>query len=319
VAVLINALSAHRVRRPAETFALDPRHPPHDYKGEKPVSFVTTQSPALTAAATKLQHLGTAMAAQNTAAAMPTSDVAPAAADGVSALQATQFSAYGTWYQQVSKQAEAVHQMLVNTLGSNAGSYGEAESTNQATTGSNSLTGLLNSLTGGGSSAATGDSGISSNAGAAIGTPFNWAQNFSAASSDMLDLAQGQYAPTGAVDTTSDLSVLTALTGAQPAAAAPVAATGLGAMPVTAGVGQASTIGAMSVPPTWAASAPAAASPAPTAMPAASWTGPAPHAGQVNTLPAGAPSVASSGRNGLGVGAPRYGVKPTVMPKPTVV
>jgi len=283
------------------------------------MSFVTAQSPALMAAATKLQHLGTVMAAQNAAAAMPTSDVIPAAADGVSAMQATQFSAYGTWYQQVSKQAEAVHQMLVNTLGSNAGSYGDAESTNQATTGSNSLTGLLNSLTGGGSPAAPGDP-ISSNTGAAIGTPFNWAQNFSAASSDMYDLAQGQYVNTGPVDTTSDISVLSALTASPAAAAAaPVGAAGLGAMPVTAGLGQASSIGAMSVPPTWAAGAPAAVSPAPTAMPAASWAGPTAHAGQVNTLPAGAPSVASTQRSGLGIGAPRYGVKPTVMPKPTLV
>jgi hypothetical protein len=31
------------------------------------------------------------------------------------------------------------------------------------------------------------------------------------------------------------------------------------------------------------------------------------------------PSVASAGRGGFGIGAPRYGVKPTVMPKPTVV
>ena len=287
------------------------------------MSFVTAQSPALMAAATTLQHLGTAMAAQNTAAAAPTSDVAPAAADGVSAMQAMQFSAYGTWYQQVSKQAEAVHQMLVNTLGSNAGSYGDAESTNQATTGSNSLTGLLNSLTGGSSGAASPAPtapAIDSSTGATAGTAINGLQNFGAASSDMLDLAQGQYAPTGAVNTTSDISVLSSLTAPQAATAAtPVGAAGLGALPVSAGVGQASSIGALSVPPAWAAGAPGAVSPAPTAMPAASWAGPTAHAGQVNTLPAGAPSVASSGRSGLGVGGPRYGVKPTVMPKPTVV
>jgi hypothetical protein len=282
------------------------------------MSFVTAQSPALTAAATKLQYLGTAMAAQNTAAAAPTTDVNPAAADGVSALQAMQFSAYGTWYQQVSRQAEAVHQMLANTLGSNAGSYGDTESTNQATTGSNSLTGLLNSLTGG-SAATPGDTGISSNAGATIGTPFNWAQNFAAASSDMLDLAQGQYAPEaqaagGSLGLTGDIS-------AAPAAAAPVpmGAAGLGAMPVTAGVGQSSAIGGLSVPPSWTVNDVSAANPAPAAMPAAGWTSPAPHAGQVNTLPAGAPSVASTQRGGLGIGAPRYGVKPTVMPTSTVV
>jgi hypothetical protein len=281
------------------------------------MSFVTAQSPALMAAASKLEHLGSAMAAQNAAAATPTSDVAPAAADGVSAMQAMQFSAYGAWYQQVSHQAQAIHQMLVNTLGSNAGSYGETESTNQATTGSNSLTGLLNSLTGGGTSAATGDSGISSNTGATIGTPFNWAQNFAAASSDMLDLAQGQYAPTGAVDTTAALG-LTGDLGAAPAVPIPSGGAGLVGMPVAAGVGQASSIGPMSVPPTWAAGPPAAVNPVSAATPVAGWTSAAPHAGQVNTLPAGAPSVASSQR-GLGAGAPRYGAKPTVMPKPSVV
>jgi hypothetical protein len=282
------------------------------------MSFVTAQSPALMAAATKLQHLGTAMAAQNAAAAMPTSDVTPAAADGISAMQAMQFSAYGTWYQQVSQQAQAIHQMLVNTLGSNAGSYDGAESTNQAGTGSTTLTGLLNSLTGGGSTAATGDSGISSNAGAAIGTPFNWAQNFGAASSDMLDLAQGQYAPqVGAAEGMQGV-----WDGGVPppvAPPAPIGGAGAGAMPITASSGQAASIGKLSVPPTWTVSEVGAANPAPAAMPTAGWTAPAPHAGQVNTLPAGAPSVASTQRGGLGIGGPRYGVKPTVMPTPTVV
>jgi hypothetical protein len=103
------------------------------------------------AAATRLQHFGTAMAAQNAAAAAPTTAMAPAAADEVSALQAMQFSAYGTWYQQVSAQAAAIHQLMVNTLGSSAGSYGETESANQAATGSTSLSGLLSALSGGGS------------------------------------------------------------------------------------------------------------------------------------------------------------------------
>jgi hypothetical protein len=283
------------------------------------MSFVTAQSPALMAAATKLQHVGTAMAAQNAAMAAPTTNVIPAAADGVSALQAMQFSAYGNWYQQVSQQAETIHQMLVNTLGSNSGSYGEAESTNQATTGSNSLTGLLNALAGG-SPAAPGDGTIPSNAGATIGTPFNWAQNFSAASSDMFDLAQGQFLPTDASDSTGALDLTTGFSAPPPAVApAAMSSAGLGAMPVSAGVGQASTIGKLSVPPTWTVGEVSAAGPAPAATPAAGWTSAAPHAGQVNTLPAGVPSVASTQRGGLGIGAPRYGVKPTVMPKPTVV
>ena len=122
------------------------------FREEKFMSFVTTQPEALTAAASALQTLGTSMAAQNAAAAAPTTGVAPAAADPVSALQAAQFSAYGTWYQQVSAQATAIHQMLVNTLGTSAGSYGDTEAANKTATGSTSLSSLLGGLTGSGTS-----------------------------------------------------------------------------------------------------------------------------------------------------------------------
>jgi hypothetical protein len=290
---------------------------------EKFMSFVTAQSPALMAAATRLEGLGSSMAAQNAAAVAPTTTIAPAAADEVSALQAMQFSSYGTWYQQVSAQATAIHQMLVNTLGSSAGSYGETESANQAATGSTSLSGLLSALSGGGSSA-TGTaqtSGLSSNLGASIGTPFNWAQNFGAASSDMMDLAQGQFIPSSGSSSAAGAFGLTGDIGTTPAAAAPapLATTGLGAMPVSAGLGQASSIGKLSVPPTWAAGDVGAVSSAPAPLPSAGWTSPAPQGGSITTLPAGMPSVASAGRGGYGIGAPRYGVKPTVMPRPTGV
>src|SRR5271155_2638502 len=158
------------------------------------MSFVTTQPEALTAAASALQTLGTSMAAQNTAAAPPTTGIAPAAADPVSALQAAQFSAYGTWYQQVSAQAAAIHQMLVNTLGTSAGSYGETEAANQTATGSTSLSGLLGGLT-----SAAAQPAQSSSTGAAIATPFNWFQNVGAAASDFIALGQGQFLP-GAVN-----------------------------------------------------------------------------------------------------------------------
>jgi hypothetical protein len=262
------------------------------------------------------------MADQNAAAATPTTSVVPAAADEVSALQAMQFSAYGTWYQQVSAQAAAIHQMLVNTLGSSAGSYGETESANQAATGSTSLSGLLSALSGG-SSAATGPAqsgGLSSNFGATIGTPLNWGQNFAAASSDMWDLAQGQFIPQSGSSSEAALG-LTGDLGTPPPSAAPgpVGGAGLGAMPVSAGLGQASSIGKLSVPPSWAAGDVGAVSSAPTAPPGAGWTSTAPQGATVTTLPGGVPSVASAGRGGYGIGAPRYGAKPTVMPKPTVV
>jgi hypothetical protein len=94
------------------------------------MSFVTTQPEALTAAAGNLQGIGTAMAAQNAAAATPTTAVAPAAADEVSALTAAQFTAHAQLYQVVSTQATAIHEMFVSTLGTSAVSYAATEAAN---------------------------------------------------------------------------------------------------------------------------------------------------------------------------------------------
>src|SRR5581483_10374969 len=98
------------------------------------MSFVTTQPEALDYAAGKLEGIGTALDAQNSAAAASTATVAPAAADEVSALQATQFSAYGSLYQQISAQAAAINQAFVQMLGTSAGSYGATEASNAAAT-----------------------------------------------------------------------------------------------------------------------------------------------------------------------------------------
>jgi hypothetical protein len=282
------------------------------------MSFVTTQPEALTAAASALQTLGTSMVGENEAVAAPTTDVAPAAADPVSALQAAQFTAYGTWYQQVSAQAAAIHQMLVNTLGTSAGSYAETESANNAATGSTSLSSLLGPLSGATASPAQ----VSSSTGATIATPFTWAQNFGAAASQFDALSQGQFLP-AAVNWDPTQPAAAGLTDGAGAGLPPAAATasagpaGVGGAPVLPGVGQASSLGGMSVPPSWAAGSVAATNPAPATSAGAGWTSPAPHTPSVTTTPAGVPSVASAGRPGLGFGAPRYGVKPIVMPKPT--
>ncbi|MBZ4627757.1 hypothetical protein GBO10_23675, partial [Mycobacterium avium subsp. hominissuis] len=44
----------------------------------------------------------------------------------------------------------------------------------------------------------------------------------------------------------------------------------------------------------------------------------APDTAPVTAVPGGVPSMATAGRGGYGLGAPRYGVKPTVMPKPAI-
>jgi PE family len=99
------------------------------------MSFVTTQPDALAAAAGGLQGIGSALSAQNAAAAAPTTGVVPAAADEVSALTAAQFAAHAQMYQAVSAQAAAIQEMFVNTLGVSSASYAIAEITNTAAAG----------------------------------------------------------------------------------------------------------------------------------------------------------------------------------------
>jgi PE family len=99
------------------------------------MSFVTAQPEQLAAAAGELAGIGSQMNAQNAAAATPTTGVAPAAADEVSALTAAQFAAHAQIYQAVSAQAAAIHEMFVNTLGTSAGSYAATEAANAAAAG----------------------------------------------------------------------------------------------------------------------------------------------------------------------------------------
>jgi PE family len=94
------------------------------------MSFVTTQPELLTAAAGNLAGIGSAMNAENSAAAAPTTGVIPAAADEVSALTAAQFAVHAQMYQVISAQAAAIHDMFVNTLETSAGSYAATEAAN---------------------------------------------------------------------------------------------------------------------------------------------------------------------------------------------
>jgi hypothetical protein len=94
------------------------------------MSFVTTQPEMLAAAASQLQGIGTVIAAQNAAAATPTTGLAPAAVDEVSAMTAARFAVHGQTYQAVSAQAAAMHEMFVRVLGASAGSYATTEAAN---------------------------------------------------------------------------------------------------------------------------------------------------------------------------------------------
>ncbi len=94
------------------------------------MSFVTTQPEMLTTAAGNLRGIGSALAAQNAAAAAPISRVVPAATDEVSLLTAMQFAAHAAVYQAVSAQATAVHEFFTTILGASAGSYAATEAAN---------------------------------------------------------------------------------------------------------------------------------------------------------------------------------------------
>lgn len=98
------------------------------------MSFLTTEPESLVAAAGKLDSVGATMTAGNAAAAAPTSEVVPAAADEVSALTAVQFAAHADMYQAVSAQAEAIHRELVANLVANSTSYAQTEAANAAAT-----------------------------------------------------------------------------------------------------------------------------------------------------------------------------------------
>jgi hypothetical protein len=99
------------------------------------LSFVTAQPEALSGAAANLAGIGDAVAARSAAAATPTTGVAPAASDMVSAMTAAQFGGHGSTYQQIAAQAAAVHEQLVAALRSGSGAYALTEAANAVATG----------------------------------------------------------------------------------------------------------------------------------------------------------------------------------------
>lgn len=96
------------------------------------MSFVTTEPQMLCTAAGQLQSIGAVISEQNAIVAGCTTEVAPAAADEVSALTAVQFSVHAIQYQAVSSQASAIRELFVATLQTAADSYSGTEFANVA-------------------------------------------------------------------------------------------------------------------------------------------------------------------------------------------
>jgi hypothetical protein len=96
---------------------------------------VITQPEVIDATAGGLRTINASMRAANAAAAAPTIEVPPAAADLVSTLAAMQFSSHGQLYQDVSAQAAVVQDMLATMLCVSAGSYAATETANATAVG----------------------------------------------------------------------------------------------------------------------------------------------------------------------------------------
>ena len=306
------------------------------------MAYVSTAPAAIAAAASQLEGIGNSFAAESAAAAAPTTAVAPAASDEVSVLQASTYSTYGQLYQTVSADAQAIHQQFVNMLQSSSNSYHGAESANAAQAAANSASSGASSAA---SSAAptTITGSISALTALLTGTPlvnnslfgvgFDEVGNFTSGYSDLIGMGGGglMTALAGPSTASADFGGLgTALAGdVSPAAGVGGAAGlggagGLGAAPVLAAAGGGSSIGPLSVPPSWAGGAGIPAASTPVTLASQSWAAGAPTGGMSTGSPgtmAGMPAVANGGRGGSSFGAPRYGVKPKVMPpipKPTL-
>jgi len=91
----------------------------------------------------------------------------------------------------------------------------------------------------------------------------------------------------------------------------PMGAVASAGTPVLAGLGQASTMGGMSVPAGWSAAAGTQVA----ASTGSGWTVAAEETAGMHAVPAGMAPMGAGGRGGLGSGGPRYGFRPTVMPK----
>ncbi|WP_155769531.1 PE family protein, partial [Mycobacterium asiaticum] len=91
------------------------------------MSYVFAVPEFVTAAASDLANVASTIALANAAAAAATSALPAAAADEVSVVVATMFSAHGQAYQVLSNQASAFHQHFVQLLNAGALSYTTAE------------------------------------------------------------------------------------------------------------------------------------------------------------------------------------------------
>ena len=289
------------------------------------MSILTAIPEELLAAAAQLAGVGSSLTAQNAGAAAPTTTIAPAAADQVSALQAALFSSYGTLYQQIAAEAETMQQQFLQNLGLSSGNYAAAEATNVAQSApvdqfSTFVNGIATFL--GGPTTSVGGNPLSPSGNTANFFSYEIG-NWLSAGSDCLGMAGGGLVPTDAFPTAAGDAAAAAAdaAGAAEAVNTVVPTGGLGAMSMMpmAGMGQATMVSSLTSAPSWASPLNALPGTTNAAVQTVGWTSPiATQTGAPVTALPGMPGAGAAAK-GSAMGAPRYGVKPVVMPKPTAV
>ena len=96
------------------------------------MSYVIAAPESVSAAATDLANIGSAISSANAAALAPTSDVLAAGADEVSAAVAGLFTAHAEAYQTLSAQAASFHQQFVQLMNAGSAQYAAREAANAA-------------------------------------------------------------------------------------------------------------------------------------------------------------------------------------------
>ncbi len=284
------------------------------------MSLLKTLPVELSAAAAQLEAIVSSLAAQHAGAAAATTAIAPAAADPVSLQQAALFSAYGTQYHATATQAQSEQQQYVNTLNQTSGTYSATEASNTAQQALDPVS-LINQAY----NFLSDNTGLFSPSGSGTTIGMDEMGNWASAYSDTIGMGGGGLLSAITAPEEAAGADIGGLAGAADLAGTTTPAVGsgmaaVGATPV-ASAGSATMVGRLSVPPSWGGAVTTVSSTTPIdpmALPAAGWTAEAPRSGPGTVIP-GMPGIGTAARNSAGFGAPRYGVKPLVMPKVTTV
>lgn len=277
----------------------------------------------LQAAVTALTNADTALA-PDIAAISAVTAVVPPGTDQVSIAQAAAIDAWGATLQTALANGQSYATQFIANLSNASDTYSFAEATNAASATASAAAG----------SGGAGDGGVLTTisqllggpSGSLNGNPFSLssntanignigAGNWASAMSDLLGMAGGGLLPAGS-DTIGDAGVAAALASdTTPVGVGVGGMGGFGAMPMGA-MGGGTLVGNLSAPPSWAGTITPVAGTVASPLQTVGFTGAAPQAA-AGTGMAGMPGMVTggAGRSSAGFGAPRYGVKPIVMPK----